>query len=338
MAMRGVVRACVALPVLLAAALAPMLAPTPAVAVGPTLGPTLGEVAISGLHNTYQRSAFSRLANALALRPGMIEIDVWTTFSAWTVSHDQPFWNDNNCTSTSGAVNQGLRTCVDNIAAWHNANPSHPPLLVKLELKAGFQDDQGFGPDELDAVFRTRLGAAMYRPADLMQGIHPTPDAAARANAWGEADALRGRVLLLVLKGTSEFDSLPTDIEYARYLSTHPATAVGFPFVHDGIAGTDPRSRYEAVLRPWFVVFDGAATSFVALTAAQRAFYSANRYLVVATDSHAVAPALSRTSPTTQQATDRLRLLGCAGASVASADWYTVPGWHLTVPRGGCAL
>lgn len=327
--MRGVVRAAVRGAVALSLLIGASLAPAPARAAGPTLG----EVAISGLHNTYQRSAYAHLRDALNRQPGMIEIDVWTTFSSWTVAHDQPFWNDNNCTSTTGAVDQGLRTCVDNIAAWHNANPTHKPLLVKLELKAGFQDDQGFGPDELDAVFRTRLGAAMYRPANLMSGTYATPDAAARANAWGEAEALRGRVILLVLKGTAESDSLPTDIEYARYLRANPSTAVGFPFVHDGVATSDPRARYDSTLRPWFVVFDGAATSFVALTAAQRAFYSSNKYLVVATDAHAVSPALSRTSPTTQQAVDRLALLGCAGASVASADWYTVTGWHLTVPR-----
>jgi len=328
--MRGVVRAAVTLSLLLGSLVTTGLAPS-----AHAVGPTLGEVTISGLHNTYQRSAFARLSNALALQPGLIELDVWTTFSAWTVAHDQPFWNDNNCTSTSGAVNQGLRTCVDNIAAWHNANPGHKPLLIKLELKAGFQDDQGYGPDELDAVFRTRLGAAMYRPFDLMRGgAYATPDAAARANAWGEAEALRGRVILLVLKGTAENDSLPTDIEYARYLRANPSTAVGFPFVHNGVAGSDPRARYESTLRPWFVVFDGAATSFASLTAAQRAFYSGNRYLVVTTGAHAVAPALSQTSPTTQQAVDRLRLLGCYGASVASADWYAVPGWHLTVPRG----
>lgn len=305
------------------------VAPTPAEAVGPTLG----QVAISGLHNSYQKSAFSNLSRALATGTGMIEIDVWTTFSSWTVAHDQPFWNDNNCTSSTGARDQGLRTCVDNIAAWHQANPLHQPLLIKLELKAGFQDDQGVGPDELDAIFRTRLGSAMYRPADLMAGVHATPDAAARANAWLPADQLRGRVVLLVLKGTAENDSLPTDIEYSRYLRANPATAVGFPFVHNGIASTDPRSRYESTLRPWFVVFDGAATTFAGLSATARAFYSGNHYLLVTTDSHAVSPALSRTSPTSQQAIDRLRLLGCLGSTVASSDWYTVAGWHLTVPR-----
>jgi hypothetical protein len=308
--------------------------PAPAVAAGPTLG----QVAISGLHNSYQKSAFATFTSALATGAGMVEIDVWTTFSTWTVNHDHPFYNNNNCTSTSGARDQGLRTCVDNIAAWHRANPAHQPLLIKLELKAGFQDDQGVGPDELDAVFSSRLGSAMYRPADLMRGVHATPDAAARANAWAGADELRGRVILLVLKGTAENDSLPTDIEYARHLRANPGTAVGFPFVHNGLSGgsasSDPRARYEAALRPWFVVFDGSAATFAGLSAAARAFYSGNHYLLVATDSHAVPPALSRTSPTTAQASDRLRLLGCLGASVASSDWYTVPGWHLTVPRG----
>jgi hypothetical protein len=324
---RGLFRAAAVLTILIVPAVAP--APTPAEAVGPTLG----QVAISGLHNSYQKSAFANFSSALATGTGMVEIDVWTTFSAWTVAHDHPFWNNNNCTSAGGARDQGLRTCVDNIAAWHNANPTHQPLLIKMELKAGFQDDQGVGPDELDAIFRTRLGSAMYRPADLMAGVHPTPDAAARANAWLPVDQLRGRVILLVLKGTAENDPLPTDIEYARYLRANPATAVGFPFVHNGVASTDPRARYESTLRPWFVVFDGAATTFAGLGAAARSFYSGNHYLLVTTDSHAVAPALSRTSPTTTQAVDRLRLLGCLGSSVASADWYTVPGWHLTVPR-----
>jgi len=306
-----------------------VVAPTPAAAAPPTLG----EVAISGLHNSYQRSTFARFRDALNTGTGMVEIDVWTTFGVWTVGHDHPFWSDNNCASTSGAVNQGLRTCVDNIATWHNANPSHQPLLIKLELKAGFQDDQGVGPDELDEIFRSRLGSAMYRPADLMGGTHATPDAAARANAWGAADALRGRVILMILKGTAETDPLPTDLEYSRYLRANPTTAVGFPIVHSGLAASDPRTRYEAALRPWFVIFDGAATTFAGLAPAARAFYSGNKYLAIATDSHAVAPALHRTNPTTAQATERLRLLGCLGASVASSDWYTVPGWHLTAPR-----
>lgn len=296
--------------------------------------PTFGEVAISGLHNSYEKSAFGHLTDALATGVGMIEIDVWTTFSDWTVNHDHPFWNDNNCTSASGDTSQELATCVDNLASWHAANPDHQPLLIKLELKAGFQDDQGVGPDELDALFADRLGPAMFRPADLMGGAHPTPDAAARANAWPAADSMRGRVMLLVLKGTVEHDSLPTEIEYARHLSANPDTAVGFPFVHGGIDDADPRTRYEEALRPWFVVFDGGATTLAGLSAEQRAFYVDNHYVTVATDVHEVAPELDDSNPTTQEAAGRLRQVGCLGATVASSDWYDVAGWHETVPRG----
>lgn len=312
-----------------ALAMVGLTAPMPAAAQGPTLG----QVAISGLHNSYEKSAFAHFTDALSSGVGMVELDVWTTFSAWTVSHSNPFGNDNNCTSSSGSTNQSLATCVDNIASWHQGNPNHQPLLIKLELKAGFQDDQGVGPDELDELFNSRLGSAMYRPGDLLGG-HATPDEAARANAWAPAESLRGRVILMVLKGTAENDSLPTEVEYARHLSANPGSAVGFPFVHDGIAASDPRTRYEEALRPWFVVFDGSANSLAGLDATARGFYVNNHYLVVTTNAHEVAPALDASSPTPQEAADRLRLLGCLGASVASSDWFQVPDWHQTVPRG----
>ncbi|GAA3799918.1 hypothetical protein GCM10022226_19270 [Sphaerisporangium flaviroseum] len=48
-------------------------------------------------------------------------------------------------------------------------------------MKDGFHDNRGRGPDELDTVFRDRLGGAMITPAALMQG-HPTPDDGARAD------------------------------------------------------------------------------------------------------------------------------------------------------------
>src|ERR1700741_5013402 len=151
-------------------------------------GPTLGGVAVSGLHNSYEKGAFGHLTDALGTGVGMIELDVWTTLSSWTVNHDHPLWNDNNCTSADGDTSQSLETCVDNIRSWHDADPDHQPLLIKLELKAGFQDDQGVGPDEIEALSPARLGSAMSRPAALMGGAHPTPDAASRADAWAPAE------------------------------------------------------------------------------------------------------------------------------------------------------
>ena len=107
---------------------------------------------------------------------------------------------------------------------------------------------------------------------------------------------------------------------------------MGFPFVHDGIAGSDPRTRYEEALRPWFVVFDGGATTFAGLTPEQRAFYVDNHYLTVATGVHEVAPALDASNPTPAAGDGPAAPAGLPGASVASSDWYQVPDWHRTSP------
>jgi hypothetical protein len=317
----------------------PLMAAPPAAAAEPTLG----QAAVGGLHNTYAKTAFTYFVDAVASGTRMVEVDVWTTFSRWYVSHSLPFGNDNNCEPGDRMDllrrqprNRDLRSCVDNIKAWHDANPGHEPLLVKVEMKGGFQADQGYGPEQFDAVFAGRLGAALFRPADLLAAGYPTPDAAARANAWPAMSGLRGRVLVVVMRGTAENDSLPTEVEYAGNLSARPATAVAFPVAkRDGATG-DPRTRYPADLRPWFVVFDGDAASFAALSPAQRSFYVDNRYLFIATDAHALAPALDRYRPTAQQARERLVRLACLGATVVSSDWYAVPGWHGTAPRGGC--
>jgi hypothetical protein len=55
--------------------------------------------------------------------------------------------------------------------------------------------------------------------------------------------------------------------EYSRYLRDLAAagrigTAQSFPSVLDAAAG-DPRTRYsETNIRPWFVVFDGSASTY----------------------------------------------------------------------------
>ncbi|GAA3158901.1 phosphatidylinositol-specific phospholipase C domain-containing protein [Planomonospora alba] len=325
-----------ALAAALAASLLTALGAGPAHADGPPLtGLTLG-----GVHNAYERAAYPYLIDALDAGNRMIEIDLWTFFGQWTVSHSNPFWSDNNCEkgATAGELRDSARSqqfphCLDNIRAWHEANPGHEPLIVKLEMKDGFHDNRGRGPDELDAVLRERLGDALITPADLMGGGHPTPDAAARAGAW-PAD-LKGRIMVYVIRGTAENDSLPTELEYARHLRDHPADAQVFP-VPQGAYGSaaDPRQAYEESLRPWFVVFDGSATAFAALPADRRAFYAP--YVTTVTGAHEVAPALHATAPSPEQALARTRQLGCLGATVVSSDWRTVPGWQGPHDRAGC--
>ncbi|MFF3442046.1 Ca2+-dependent phosphoinositide-specific phospholipase C [Streptosporangium sp. NPDC002721] len=321
----------------MAALVASMVVPitgAPAHASASTLtGHTFG-----GVHNAYEKAAYPYLIDALDAGNRMIEIDLWTFFGQWTVSHSNPFGNDNNCEqgATVGELrdssrNQPFNRCLDNIKAWHEANPAHELLVVKLEMKDGFHDNRGKGPDELDTVLRDRFAGAMITPSTL-RGGHPTPDAAARAGAW--PSDTRGKILVYVIRGTVENDSLPTELEYARHLRDHPADAQVFPVPQGAYGAGDPRQSYEESLRPWFVVFDGAATSFAGLSAAARAFYG--DYFTTVTGAHGVAPALDTYNPTPQQALDRTRQLGCLGATVVSSDWRTVPGWQGPHDRATC--
>jgi hypothetical protein len=294
-----------------------------------------------GVHNAYEKSKYPYFADALDSGAGMLEIDVWTNAfgRSWRVSHSNPTGNDNNCVNAStaaelraGSRNQDLGGCLADMRAWHDANPGHRPILIKLELKDGFQGRQGRGPAALDALLTARLGDALYRPADLVRG-HRDLDTAVRADGWPARSALAGKFMVELIPGTLEednpFDSLWTDREYATHLRGLAAA------VHHAAAG-DPRGRYaDASIRPWFVVFDGDAAAYAG-GSIDTAWYARNHYLVVMTAAHNVAPAIDGTNPTEQQARDRLSLLAGRHASVVSADWYPLPSvLGSVVARGG---
>jgi hypothetical protein len=98
----------------------------------------------------------------------------------------------------------------------------------------------------------------------------------------------------------------------------------------------DPRLGYAADLRGWFVSVDTDAAGFVALPAGTRAWYGGRHLWVVATDVHAVPPALDQHSPSTAAAVARVQAMACAQASIASSDWAQVPGWQVSFARGSC--
>ncbi|MGR8012138.1 phosphatidylinositol-specific phospholipase C domain-containing protein [Streptomyces hypolithicus] len=295
-----------------------------------------------GVHNAYEKSAFPYFADALDSGAAMLELDVWTNVfgSSWRVSHNNPVGNDNNCVNAANAGelrgkprNQNLSGCLADIRAWHDAHPGHRPVVLKVELKDGFQSRNGRGPAQLDALLSAKLGDALYRPADLVGG-HASLDAAVRADGWPARSALAGRFVVELIPGTVEEGNpghtLWTDREYAAHLRSLAGAgrlreAAAFPAVHRAQAG-DPRTRYADVgLRPWFVVFDGDASAYAAGGAIDTAWYARNRYLLVMTDAHNVAPAIDGTNPTEAQALARLSLLAGRHASVISADWRSLP-------------
>ncbi|AXI79603.1 phosphatidylinositol-specific phospholipase C domain-containing protein [Peterkaempfera bronchialis] len=304
-----------------------------------------GSATTVGLHNTYDPAAFTYLAQSLDTGTGMIELDAWTDVitKEWKVSHSNPLGNGNNCVNATtpaqlytGGANKNLEYCLDDIRVWLGAHPGSGPLVVKLELKAGFSANLGMGPAQLDALISAHLGSAVFRPADLLAkpggGSYATLDEAARAGNWPTRAQLAGRVLVDVIPGTVEeanpFDTLHTDVEYSRYLRDLAAAgragqAQVFPVVHGAVAG-DPRSAYsDSSIRPWFVVFDGDASAYAG--GVDTAWYDRNHYLLVMTDAQNVSPAISATDPTADQARARAVQLAGAHASIVSSDWRHLP-------------
>ena len=130
------------------------------------------------------------------------------------------------------------------------------------------------------------------------------------------------------------------DVVYAQHLldlydSGTIADAAIFPSVLGAQAG-DPRDRYsDTALRPWFVVFDGDAGTWV--DDGDTEWYNTNHYLAVVTDAEDVAPALSDTAPTLADAQARVAELAADGASYVSTDWNTAPANAVlseVLPRG----
>ncbi len=329
---------------------AALLSPAAAHAAGPTDALKLSHTTAVGVHNSYDKAKFAHLADALDTGASLLEFDIWadTVTRRWRVNHEL-FGTSNNCTAATtaaqlrtGARDQQFGVCLDDIRIWGDAHPGHAPLHLKLELKAGFDSRYGLGPADLDALVAARLGGKVFKPADL-KGAHATLDAAARADAWPTRAALAGKVLIELIPGTFErgnpFDNLDTDVEYGRHLRDLNAAgtlarAQAFPSVLDAAAG-DPRTRYsETTIRPWFVVFDGSAATYLN-GSIDTTWYTTNRYLLVMTDAAAVPPPIDPTNPPNAQALARITLLAGRGATVVSADWAAATGVLGTVvPRG----
>ncbi|WP_225837941.1 Ca2+-dependent phosphoinositide-specific phospholipase C [Streptomyces sp. NK08204] len=291
-----------------------------------------------GTHNAYDKAKYSYFAQALDSGASLLELDVYvdTISHRWRVSHSNPWGNDNNCedADTPGELysknrNQDLGGCLDNIAAWNQLHPDHPPIIFKVEMKVGFANNAGLGPDEFDTLVSQKLGSSVYKPSDLLGGTYTSLDAAAKADAWPARDALKGKFLFELIPGTVEqsnpFDHYWTDEEYGDHLrdlytAGNITRAQAFPAVL-GAENGDPRtSRYDASIRPWFVFFDGDAATYVNNGYAT-SFYSTSHYILIMTAADKVSPAISSTDPTDAEVAARLALLAGDHASVITSDW-----------------
>ncbi|MGW7408797.1 phosphatidylinositol-specific phospholipase C domain-containing protein [Streptomyces sp. NPDC054833] len=300
--------------------------------------PKFSETTAIGTHNAYDKAKYTYFAQALDSGASLLELDVYvdSLTHRWRVSHSNPLGNDNNCEAAktpgelySKARNQDFGSCLDNIAAWNQLHPDHPPIVFKVEMKVGFNGRAGMGPAAFDALVSQKLGSSVYKPSDLLGSDYSTLDAASRANAWPARDALKGKFLFELIPGTVEqanpFDSYWTDEEYGDHLrdlyaAGNISAAQAFPAAL-GAANGDPRtSRYDASIRPWFVFFDGDAATYVN-NAYDTSFYATNHYFLIMTGADGVPPAISSTAPTDTEVAARLSLLAGDHASMITSDW-----------------
>ena len=319
---------------------------------------SLAAVTGTGIHNTYDDSStYTYLANALDTGTSLVELDTWANVlnGKWDVSHSDPLASSNNCVQAGTAAdlytgdrNQNLDSCLDDIRIWMLAHPTHGPLMVKIEMKNGFYDTLGMNPTEFDGYIKANLGSVLYTPADLLTKsdgtLYPDLDTAAKADNWGSYGSLEGKVIVEIIPGTVEqavsASSTWVDVVYAQHLADlyaagTIANAAVFPSVLGAQTG-DPRTRYsDTALRPWFVVFDGDAGTWVSDGDTQ--WYDTNHYLTVVTDAYDVSPALSSSDPALADAQARVGLLAADGASYVSTDWITAPADGVlseVLPRG----
>jgi hypothetical protein len=328
----------------LAVAAATMLAVTgsPAQAADASIAGITGV----GVHNAYDTATFPWMVDALESGASMLEIDVWQNFLGnrnYQVSHD-PWAAANNCSSATtfaalrtGSKNQNFQGCLRNIRLWHDQNPNHSPVIIKLEAKNGYDGKGGYGPAQLDALVAGALGAQnILKPADVKGGA-ATLDAAVRGGSWPSRDSLRGKFLFLLETGAFEaqnpFDSYHTELEYADYLNGlggNLGSAMMFP-TPNGASSSDPRTGDRGGNRAqWYVTFDGDANGWFS---GDTSFYINGHYLVVMADSQNVAPAIDGRNATVQQAQDRARLVAAKGGTIASSDWSNRDIVSFTTPR-----
>lgn len=191
---------------------------------------TYGTSTSVGVHNAYDKEKYHYFADALDSGAALLELDLWSNGlgRSWRVSHSNPLGNNSNCEGAANASelrtknrDQDFAGCLADMKAWHDAHPGHRPILLKVEMKDGFNAKGGRGPAEFDGLVRQKLGDAVYGPGDLT-GRHATADEAVRAGGWPSRADLAGKFLFELIPGTVEeknpFDKLWTDVEYAGHL------------------------------------------------------------------------------------------------------------------------
>ncbi|MDY7233286.1 Ca2+-dependent phosphoinositide-specific phospholipase C [Hyalangium rubrum] len=162
--------------------------------------PAYNELRQKSSHNSYQRHE-AVLDQLVYHRIRSLEFDIHTGKSGWSKTAGNWFvYHDDNEPETTC---HRLSDCLEELRAFHLANPNHEVVTVWVDLKDPFET--GRLPQDLDARITTHLPSAwLFKPSDVMAacpGVSSLQAALTGACTWPTHTALRGRFVFVLTGG-----------------------------------------------------------------------------------------------------------------------------------------
>ncbi|WP_257447378.1 Ca2+-dependent phosphoinositide-specific phospholipase C [Archangium lipolyticum] len=163
--------------------------------------PAYNEVRQKSSHNSYQRHE-ALLDQLVYHRVRSLEFDIHNGKSNWSKVTGNWFVYHADVVDP-GTTCHRLSDCLDELRAFHLANPGHEVVTVWVDLKDGFES--GRMPQDLDNRITAHLPASwLFKPSDVMAacpGATSLQAAVTGACGWPSTTALRGRFIIALTGG-----------------------------------------------------------------------------------------------------------------------------------------
>jgi hypothetical protein len=170
--------------------------------------PAYNELRQKSSHNSYQR--YEALLDQLVYhRIRSIELDIHNGKSGWSKTVGNWFVYHDDATPETSC--HRLSDCLDELRAFHLANPNHEVVTVWVDLKDPFETDRQ--PQDLDNQITAHLPSAwLFKPSDVMTGcpgVSSLQAAVTGSCTWPTHDALRGRFIFVFTGGGVSSSTTP---------------------------------------------------------------------------------------------------------------------------------
>lgn len=162
--------------------------------------PAYNELQQKSTHNTYERHE-ALMDQLVYHRVRSVELDIHNGKSGWSkVAGNWFVYHDNFSTGTTC---HRLSDCLEELRAFHLANPNHEVVTVWVDLKDAFET--GRMPVDLDNRITTHLPSSwLFKPSDVMAacpGQGSLQAALTGSCTWPTHTALRGKFIFVLTGG-----------------------------------------------------------------------------------------------------------------------------------------